>query len=148
MDEKLIREQVTKCLGINGSFDSYTLSFVAGNKAAGLVRLGMDVDADAICHIFKYEDKLLLFFVVGRSLLIGIDAYDWLNEYHSHNKSALERSIQQIVTFATEEQPGPEGITMPFKNSKNKAWRSFRADSAIQLPTVDDVRKKARLRKL
>lgn len=147
MDGKSIYEQVTDSLGVNGSFDLYTANFVAANKATSLARLGIDMDADAICHIFRYEDKLMAFFVVGRSLLIGTDALDWLKEYHSFNKSAVEKAIQQIVSFAAEEQPGPEGITMPFKDSRNKAWRSFRAKSAIQLPTVDDVRKKARLRK-
>lgn len=121
-------------------------------KAKLLVKRGIELDADAICHIFSSGDnnnKLSVLLVVGRSMLMGPEAYKWLLDYHNNNPAAAKRGIDKIADYAVTglSTPAAEECTLPITDAKNKAWRAFKVQQpGGTVKSVDDIRKSAYLK--
>lgn len=137
-----IRRQVAE--NFNSAGMNITNIETISEKAKELASLGAELDADAVCHIFLSDDgqQVVVMFVVGRSVLMGPDARSWLFEYHNNSPVATARCIDKIASYAIEEMSGEGVYTMPFKDTKNKAWRSFQTKGG-SMQTVDQVRKSA-----
>jgi len=146
MDQEQIRKFVENCFSDDSGLDYSLANTIAMEKSRSLVRMGIDLDADAICHIMKTNDHVLAFFVVGRSILFSSDAKQWLLDYHGHNNNAVQNAINEIANFAAQSLIDDTECSMPFKDSRNKAWRAFKTINGKGLKTVDDIRKRAKLR--
>lgn len=137
-----IKEQVAQSFE-NGGLDLEATGDIIVEKTKNLVKLGIDTDADAICHVFKTGEKVIVFFVVGRSVLAGPDAYKWILEYQNYNSSAAIYNVAEIAAYASEQLPVAGECTMPFKNPKNSAWRSFKIKPDGSLKSYTEIRKRA-----
>ena len=141
MNKEEIRQAVLRSLDVKASYGA-TWQFNFMSYLGDLTQLGHEWDADAVCFITKIQGQICVVFLVGRSVLFSEEANCWLTDYHNGSPSAIQKAIDKIVDFIFDEFEGEEYIAMPFINSKNKIWRSFRMQDG-SLPTVDDVRKKA-----
>jgi hypothetical protein len=141
MTPEEIRQKVIE--SFNGGGIDITDAVALTQRAKFLVDMGIEHDADAICHIHDCEGSISVIIVVGKSVLMGMDAYKWVDDYHNNIPSATKQCIEKIADFAAQVLPTDEDGIMPFVDSKNKAWRSFRLSPAGKLKNVDEVRKRA-----
>ena len=138
MTPEEIRKKVDTCFEDGGMGLSSAGYFL--EKAKSLIHMGIEHDADAICYVHATGEDVSVLVVVGRSTLMGEDAYKWIFDYHNNSPSATKRCVERIAEFAVEAfSDGDVECVMPFRDTKNKAWRSFGGE----LKTVDEVRKRA-----
>ena len=128
---------------IQESFNDGAVNIAMIEKSKSLIAMGIEHDADSICHISKTGESISVIFVVGRSVLMGAEAHKWISEYHNNSPSAIKRCIEAIADFAIEGLADGEECIMPFVDTKNKAWRAFRIQAGGAVQTVDEIRKKA-----
>lgn len=141
MTADMIREQVSQCFQ-SGGLDMEALGDFILDKTRTLVKLGTDLDADAVCHAFRLGEKIIVFLVVGRSVLAGREAYQWLLEYQNHNAPAANRNLEEIADYACEKLAEAGECTMPFRNPKSKVWRAFKVQPDGSLKSYNEIRKK------
>jgi len=137
-----IREQISQSFE-HGGLDMDAMGSTIVDKTRSLAKIGIDLDADAVCHTFKMAEKIVVFLVVGRSVLAGLDAYQWVLEYQGFNTAAARQSVAEIADYTSEQVLDTGECTMPIKNPKKTAWRAFKIQPDGRLKSVEEVRKKA-----
>lgn len=148
MNPDMIRRSIEASFVSNNKIDLVSMSVVIQEKARSLVETGIELDADAICYVFRTgDDSLAVIIAVGRSMLMGPEAYQWIMDYHNLNTAAAKRCIDRIVEYAIEDIPTTGECSIPFKDTKNKAWRSFKVRQPEgTVKSIDEVRKSAFLK--
>jgi hypothetical protein len=142
MTEEAIREQISQNL-VSGGLDMEALGDIIVDKTRSLAKTGIELDADAVCHAFRMSDKVIVFVVVGRSVLAGPDAYQWLLEYQGFNSAAAMQSVAEIAEYTGGQVYSSGEGTMPIRNPKKNTWRAFKVQIDGRLKSVDEIRKKA-----
>lgn len=142
MTVDVIREHIIQSFE-SGGLDMEVMGNLILDKTQALAKIGIDLDADAVCHAFKLGEKIVVFIVVGRSVLAGPDAYQWILEYQNFNSAAARQSVKEIADYTCEPVSATGECTMPLKNPKNSAWRAFKIQPDGRLKSVEEIRKKA-----
>ncbi len=142
MTADVIREQISQSFE-QGGLDMESMGNIIVDKTRSLAKVGIDLDADAVCHAFKMAEKTVVFLVVGRSVLAGRDAYQWILEYQGFNANAARQSVNEIADYTSEQVLATGECTMPIRNPKKTAWRAFKIQPDGRLKSVEEVKKKA-----
>lgn len=142
MTADVIREQISQSFE-QGGLDMEAMGNIIVDKTRSLAKIGIDLDADAVCHAFKMAEKIVVFLVVGRSVLAGRDAYQWILEYQGFNTNAAKQSVSEITDYTSEQVLATGECTMPIKNPKKTAWRAFKIQPDGNLKSYPEIRKKA-----
>lgn len=141
MDTQIIKDRIIQGFE-TGGLDMETMGNLIVSKTQMLTKTGINLDADAIFHAFRLGEKVISFLVIGRSVLAGPDAYQWLLAYQDFNAAEAKNNVAELAGYASEKLISDGECTIPLQDRQNKAWRAFKVQPDGRLKSADEIRRK------
>jgi len=128
---------------IRAALKNPTLSTAhTGPEIQEAIQVGHEHDGDAVFIATIQDHNVLCALVVGRSLLYGDEALEYMVEYHDGDDQRAVAWLEQMANDAADDL-SEDGQTFfgLIRAEGDDRWRGFRGQKPM---TVDEVRNKAR----